>query len=201
MEPAGDYLQLHGPQRLCTSSKIHPDNVFPILRLNNEPRRVWIKRVSHHPHIRDVVIGAPRVQRTQQLVYPAPPAGFIPSGSTSCCICVLCSLTFLPLWLCLHAGSPVLCWNTWPCQPPPHSHCFSSLWLIVTHDPSANSSKPIQTSGVPHTNGPSHAPTMRNCQIIPRYNLSNVWNKHGPNFRSVNTYSGRFKQMNCMRVL
>lgn len=71
--------------------------------------RGLIKRVSLHPNIRSVVIGAPRVQQTHKRVYPAPPAGFIPSGSTSCCICVLCSLTFLPLWLCLHAGRPVLC--------------------------------------------------------------------------------------------
>lgn len=89
--------------------KFIPTMFFPILRLNNEPRPVWIKRVSLHPNIRNVVIGASRVQQTHKRVYPAPPAGFIPSGSTSCCICVLCSLTFLPLWLCLHAGSPVLC--------------------------------------------------------------------------------------------
>lgn len=33
---------------------------------------------------------------------------------------------------------PVLCCNT---QPPPRSHCLTSVWLIVAHDPSPNSSE------------------------------------------------------------
>lgn len=85
----------------------------------------------------------------------------IPTGYASllysCHLLVdICAFCCSVLMLC----RPALCCNTSPCQRRQRGHCFIPVWLIVTHDPSPNSSKPIPTSAIMDGNHSSNTQTM-----------------------------------------